>query len=63
MLLPSKQFPIKNVTFDPRKQNVIILHDDANIIVIDKEKVSCFIYIVVTKVFLVVRYSKILNLT
>lgn len=31
---------IKNVTFDPKKPEVIILHDDSNIIVISKEKVS-----------------------
>lgn len=37
----NKQFPIKNVTFDPRNPNIIILHDDSNIIRIDKEKVSC----------------------
>lgn len=43
--LPNKLFPVRNITFDPRMPNVIILHDDSSIIVINKDKVSyCFCY-------------------
>lgn len=37
---PNKSFPIRNITFDPRAGNVTILHDDSNIVVMDKNKVS-----------------------
>lgn len=34
----SRAYPIRNVTFDPRSEDVIILQDDSNIIVINKDK-------------------------
>lgn len=38
----SRGFPVINVTFDPLNSNVIIMHDDSTICVIDKKKVSLF---------------------
>ncbi|KAJ8927588.1 hypothetical protein NQ314_019933 [Rhamnusium bicolor] len=37
----SRSYPIRNITFDPRVDNIIILHDDSSIIIVNKEKVSC----------------------
>ncbi|CAG9829555.1 unnamed protein product [Diabrotica balteata] len=34
----SRPYPIRNVAFDPRRENIIILQDDSNIIIINKEK-------------------------
>nr|CAD7460305.1 unnamed protein product [Timema tahoe] len=34
----SRCFPVNNVTFDPRNDNIIILHDDTTICIIDKDK-------------------------
>jgi U3 small nucleolar RNA-associated protein 4 len=39
--LTTKYSTIRSVTFDPRVDHVIILHDDDSIIVIDKDKVTC----------------------
>lgn len=36
----SRSYPIRNITFDPRVENIIILHDDSSIIIVDKEKVG-----------------------
>ncbi|KAJ8982687.1 hypothetical protein NQ317_013159 [Molorchus minor] len=33
----SRSNPIRNITFDPRVNNIIVLHDDSNIIIIDKK--------------------------
>ncbi|KAJ8924814.1 hypothetical protein NQ315_000968 [Exocentrus adspersus] len=30
-------YPVRNITFDPRMDNIIILHDDNSIIIIDKD--------------------------
>ena len=38
----SRNFPVINIAFDPRNTNIIILHDDNTICVVDKKKVSCF---------------------
>lgn len=35
-----KLYPIRNVSFDPSKQQLLILQDDTSLIVINKEKVS-----------------------
>lgn len=34
----SRSFPVQNITFDERNDNIIILHDDNTIFVINKEK-------------------------
>ncbi|XP_012274555.1 U3 small nucleolar RNA-associated protein 4 homolog isoform X2 [Orussus abietinus] len=34
----ARPFPVTNVTFDPNNENVIILHDDTTVYVIDKNK-------------------------
>lgn len=34
----ARQYPITNVTFDPNNENVIILHDDTTVYVIQKDK-------------------------
>lgn len=34
----TRPFPITNVTFDPNNENVIILHDDTTVYVINKNK-------------------------
>ncbi|KAJ8946719.1 hypothetical protein NQ318_020813 [Aromia moschata] len=34
----SRSYPIRNITFDPRVDHIIIFQDDSNIIVINKEK-------------------------
>ncbi|XP_018569516.1 U3 small nucleolar RNA-associated protein 4 homolog [Anoplophora glabripennis] len=37
-----RTYPFRNITFDPRVDNIVILHDDGNIIIIDKDKeASC----------------------
>ncbi|XP_014284862.1 U3 small nucleolar RNA-associated protein 4 homolog [Halyomorpha halys] len=34
----NRHFPVHNLTFDERNENIIILHDDSTILVIDKDK-------------------------
>ncbi|CAH1964659.1 unnamed protein product [Acanthoscelides obtectus] len=34
----SKFYPIKTITFDPRVKSIIILHDDNNLHIVNKEK-------------------------
>ncbi|XP_019876359.1 U3 small nucleolar RNA-associated protein 4 homolog [Aethina tumida] len=31
-------YPIRNITFDPKNDNIIILHDDTNIIILNKDQ-------------------------
>ncbi|KAB0796828.1 hypothetical protein PPYR_10889 [Photinus pyralis] len=35
---PSKSFPVRNIAFDSRRQNIIILHDDSHIVIADQDK-------------------------
>ncbi|KAK5642373.1 hypothetical protein RI129_008540 [Pyrocoelia pectoralis] len=35
---PSKSFPVRNIVFDSTKENIIILHDDSHIVIVDKDK-------------------------
>lgn len=37
-----KSFCIRNLIFDPRNENIVILHNDSTILIINKEKVSKF---------------------
>ncbi|CAH1156149.1 unnamed protein product [Phaedon cochleariae] len=36
--LKSRMYPIRNITFDPRAENIILLHDDNSIIIFNKGK-------------------------
>lgn len=38
----NRNFPVRNIVFDPQSPHVSILHDDSSIVVMDKEKVSFF---------------------
>lgn len=35
----NRSFPVINVTYDPRADHIVFLHDDSSICVIDKQKV------------------------
>lgn len=48
--LVHKSYPIRNICFDPRKKQLLILHDDTSLIVINKEKVSKHVIIFIRKI-------------